>query len=93
MADEEAQLDTAALAQFFPLLLRGGFMVWDGHITPIPNGVMRPAVEMVTALGAMFTVNKVADASARDQAQLALADHVIERAEALKSALAERAAE
>jgi hypothetical protein len=91
MADGDTEAASSAVAVMLPWeVLAGGFVVIDGHVYPITNGVMQPAREMAAALGAMYMANRLPDTPARDQALLALADQVVQQAGALKSGIQAR---
>lgn len=89
MVNSEIGLSQSAVGLIVPPeVLAGGFIVIDGHIVPITNGVMGPAREILKALGAMFAANTLASGDTRNQALGNLADQVAVSAADLKSSVA-----
>jgi hypothetical protein len=66
-------------------VLAGGFVYQNGQVTPIVNGVMRPAQEILTATAAMLNVRNLSDDAARSAIFASLADQIIANANEMKA--------
>ena len=86
MSSDSEILEQAVLgSQYVPWLVKaGGFIVIDGKVVPITNGVMSPAREIVRTIVSVYAAHQIADPAVRSQLIAVLADHVVRCADELK---------